>query len=288
MEARAPAGSLGARRARGALTAALRELGLRGHVVRSQRRWWLPYWEVRAKLVGWQVYQETIREPAGRFAPGAAAAPAESSSPPRVRRVEALVARDVASTLPASDVRGLGRIGISDRVDAHALRPFQPELAARDGRVCGVVLSRSTVLRRLQALHSSGLAPKGALGVRQRLSLIRVHTRLLYYPVWEIEAEAEGSPFWVALDGIDGRPLHGRVAAPVPSACGRWLAAGTVAGWLSVSHPALGPLALALWCVHRASRGGVAGGLPVFSRWCSEELDPRPRRFVPLDGGGRR
>jgi hypothetical protein len=272
------------------LSRLLRASGAPGHIVREQRLWWMPYWEVRAKLVGWQVYQrrkEIVARPRSSM-DGATEIP---ESLVERERVEELVSRDVASSMPACDPREVGRLGISDRVEHRSWRSFSAREAEIDAQVCSVVLPHLAAVQRTEHLHSTGLAPKDASGLRQRLSLIRVRSRLLYYPVWRLEIEIGGRPGIFALDGLDGTVLSGRAMLPARGRSGLWLGACAASGWLAGAHPALGALSMAIFAVQRAREDGVRGDAAAWGGWLSAELDPQPLRSTLLserDIGGSR
>jgi DNA-directed RNA polymerase subunit RPC12/RpoP len=278
----APQGRISSRRAHRALLDALLARGIPGANVHEGRLVWLPFWQVRAKLVGWQVYQHTVVvQPSLRGPSGG-----ERSSSSLIReqqRVEELVARDLDVSLPACDTRGWGLLGITSRIEHLRLRPFSIDREAQHATVATAVVPKRAAERRAQALRSSGLTPAGAVGVRQRLSLVRVRTRLIYYPVWKLRYTIAGEPGEADVDGIRGVVLRGDAARVGASNAPWWLGAAAASGWLTGLHPALGVLGL-LTFASRRSRHWPGGSDPMrWGRWLGQELDPCPLVRVPVE-----
>lgn len=277
----APQGRIGSRRAHRALLAALRARGIAGANVHERQLAWLPFWQVRAKLVGWQVYQQTVvtqptlRGPSGEELP--------SSVIREQQRVEELVARDLDVSLPGCDTRGWGLLGIADRIEHLRLRPFSIAREAEQATVAAVVVPQRAAERRAQALRSGGLTPRGAVGVRQRLSLVRVRTRLIYYPVWKLRYTIAGTPGEADVDAIRGVVLRGDAPRVGASRAPQWLAAATASGWLAGLHPALGVLGLLTFTAQQSGNAGTATDPQRWGRWFGEELEPRPLVRVPLE-----
>ena len=278
----APAGRISGRRAHRALMEALREGGSPSASVRERDLVWLPFWQVEAKLVGWQVYQE-LRE-AGRALRGPDGEEIAPATPRERRRVEELVARDLDLTLPACDTRSWGLLGIADRIDHLRLRPFSLERESRRATVCSVVVPRDAARRRALQLRSGGLVPRGATGVKQRVSLVRVRMRIVYYPVWKLRFTALGEPGEADVDGITGRLLRGDVPRALRSRAPFWLAVASGAGWLGGFHPALGMLGLAATTWRRGTDAGLGADGGRWLRWMGRELRSRP--IAPSRIGG--
>lgn len=277
----APMGRISSRRAHRALLASLREHGIAGANVHQRRLAWLPFWHVRAKLVGWQVYERTKEAGAPRRG-------ADGESVPSLvirerERVEELVARDLDLSLPACDTRGWGLLGITDRLEHLRLRPFAADREAGQGMIGSVVVPHGAAQRRAQQLRSSGLVPRGAIAIRQRLSLVRVRTRLVYYPVWKLRYTVQGVPGEADVDGIRGVVLRGDAPLAQRSRAPQWLAAASIAGWLAGLHPALGIFGLASFALRRGRTCDAGTELDRWGRWLGEELDPRPVRSTTFE-----
>jgi hypothetical protein len=271
----APAGRIGRRRARRVLAGALQDRGVAGFAVEGTRLAWLPFWHVRAKLVGWQVFRRPIEstpdEPRTTF-----------TTRPQ-ERVEELVARDVDVTLPACDTRRWGLVGVADRLSSLRLRPLAVDREAERATVCSVVVPRAAARRQAELLRATAVVPRGAVQLRQRLSLARVRMRLVYYPVWKLRFTVSGRPGEVDVDGVRGRVLRGDVTVEVASRSPLfWHAGAAAAGWIAGLHPALGALGLAAFGADRLRRDGSGGTDP--AAWLSRELAPRRLRRIDLDG----
>lgn len=275
-----PAGRIGRRRAHRAVSQALAERGVEGFVVEEARLAWLPFWHVQAKLVGWQVYRQIVES---RSTITTSSGEAPPIAPMRhEERVEELVARDVDVTLPGCDAREWGLVGIADRLHAATLRPFALEREADRALVCSVVVPRAAALRQAETLRSTGVVPRRATRLKQRLSLARVRTRLIYYPVWKLQLTVHGTPCEVDVDGVRSVVIRGTVHRDVPSRGVAWWASAAGAGWLAGVHPALGFFGLVAYATDRFRKGGphARAGL---SRWMSTELAPVRTQRIDLD-----
>ena len=278
----APVGRIGHRRARRVLLDALGARGIDRVKIADVRLAWIPFWHVRGKLVGWQVYQE-VRSERPRNAEG------DPVPVPPVRtreRREELVARDVDVTLPACDARKWGLIGVNDRLASLRLRPVAMDGADDDALVCSVVVPRAAAERHALELRRGGVVPRGAVGLRQRLSLTRLRLRLVYYPVWRLHFEAAGHPGLAHVDAIRARVIEGDVRRTRRShAWAAWVAAG-VAGWIAGLHPALGTFGLAAWWADRLRRHGPGSRAESLTGWVGRELSPVREERVELDDTG--
>lgn len=277
----APQGRVSSRRAHRALLENLRDRGIVGANVHHRKLAWLPFWQVRAKLVGWQVYQRTKEAAPPRRGPDGETVPSVVIR--EQERIEELVARDLDVSLPACDTRGWGLLGITDRLDHLRLRPFAAEREAQQAMVCSVVVPHGAAQRRAQLMRSSGLVPLGAVGVRQRLSLVRVCTRLVYYPVWKLRYTIHGVAGEADVDAIRGVVLRGDAPVVVRSRAPQWLSAASAAGWLMGVHPALGCMSLAAFALRRGRHCDAGADLDRWGRWLGEELEPRPVESTSLD-----
>ena len=267
--------------AREVLRKRLRERGIRASVTTEVDLYWLVFWRIRAKLVGWQFYQKRPEPVAG--ADRKEDRGERSLAPTPAERVEELVARDVDVTLPACNSRDFDLVGISDRVESVDWIPFLSERLGERAHVASVAIPRSAALRRAELLRRGGLVPRGATGAVQRLSLLRSKARLLYYPVWRLHFTVAGQPGVANMDAVRARVLGGRCVGPQRSPAPAWYAAAGLAGWAAGIHPALAAFGLAGWSLHRGSRRGVQGGLEDWGRWLSEELGPRLSEPIQLD-----
>jgi len=277
----APRRRIGRRRAHKALSETLKSHGVGGLSVEDARLAWLPFWHVQAKLVGWQVYRQLIEQK--RTTTTAEGAEIPSPTLRHEERQEELVARDVDVTLPGCDAREWGLVGIADRLRAVDLRPFAHEREADRALVCSVVVPRAAALHQAEAMRIAGVAPRRATHLKQRLSLARVRTRLIYYPVWKLQVTVDGVPAEVDVDGARATVIRGSVTRDVPSRAVAWWAGAASSGWLAGVHPALGALGLGAWCVDRLHRSGSASRAGL-GRWLSEELAPVRSRRIDLDG----
>ena len=276
----APSGRIGRRRARRVLASALAERGVKGFAIEDARLAWLPFWHVRGKLVGWQVYRQVVETRPS----------APSSSPGEVplgairheERTEELVARDVDVTLPGCDARSFGLVGIADRLRSLKLRPFDHEREAKQGTVCAVVVPRAAAQQQAETLRATGVAPRNAVALKQRLSLARVRLRLVYYPVWKLHVTVDGVPAEVDVDAVRGRVVQGSIRRAVPSRALPWWGGAAAAGWFAGVHPLLGLLGLGGWMTDRLRRSD-AGATPGLLGWLSEELAPVRIRRIRLD-----
>lgn len=246
---------LGRAEAVDALREALAARGLPAPRVEQSRLVLVPYWNLEAKIVGWQQY----RAPEDRVPPREAEGPVPVDH--AERDVEETVAKDVRSSYPACDARGIGLLGVAHRLEGIAMQPFSHEAVGPDTTVCAVMHPASTALRRARIGHAQRLLPRRARQVRQRVSLVRVRLQLVYYPVWRIS----GGSHVAYVDGARGTVLRasadrvrGRSGTP-------WLAAAAASGFVAGIHPALGVHALLLWALARlrgsGGRGGLQGGL---------------------------
>jgi hypothetical protein len=270
------------RDAREVVRAALRDRGLGSSVTTETDLWWLVFWRIRAKLVGWQFYQKRP-ELAGR--PEKRDDPHEFSRHLQpAERVEELIARDVDVTLPACDTRAFDLVGISDRVRSVDWTDCNEERLGERSHRAAVTLPRSAALRRAELLRMGGLVPRGATGAVQRISLLRARARLLYYPVWRIHFTTAGTPGVANVDAVRSRLLGGYCVGRQRSAAAGWYAAAGAAGWVAGVHPAFTLFGVAGWALHRGTRTGARGGVDDWGRWLSDELGafvPRPLRLDP-------
>ena len=83
---------------------ALAEAGVKGHVVEEARRIHLPFWDLQAKVVGWQRYRERVSSPE-RASTSSTGFPPSVEPPQYVLREESF-GRNVNYSTPACDVRG--------------------------------------------------------------------------------------------------------------------------------------------------------------------------------------
>ena len=238
-----------------ALTLELAARGLEPPRIERSQLVLVPYWNIEAKIIGWQQYRL-------RDEPNAIHSENPPGSPqPAERDVEETVAKDVRASYPACDARGIGLLGVAHRLDGIGLRPFSLEAVNPDTTVCAVMHPASTALRRARTGHAQRLLPRRARAIRQRTSLVRVRTRLVYYPVWRI---CYGNHL-ATVDGVRGTVLQASGERLHAASGTPWLAAAAASGFVAGFHVALGVHALALWALSRVramgGRGGLAGGL---------------------------
>ena len=124
--------------AREALRKVLRDRGIRASVTTEIDLYWLVFWRIRAKLVGWQFYQKRpdVVSTAARREDGSEIRPVQMPA----ERVEELVARDVDVTLPACDSRSFDVVGISDRVPQIDWVPFSAERVGEKSHLVSVAV----------------------------------------------------------------------------------------------------------------------------------------------------
>lgn len=247
-----------------------------------QRDLLLPFWQLRAQLVGWVRYLPPA--PATRaFLDEEPSAPATLAAP-AAREREETVSRPVSLSLPACDARSLGLPGIADRADRIEWTELEPtELPDRE--LCAATVPRELVLRRGRLSASSGLVPGGALPLAQRVSLLRPQLELLYYPVHLFHYQLGGEPFRAVLDGVRARPLQLGHPGPRPAVGPAWLVAAAAAGAVASLDPVLGACGLAGWAAWRGHQDGVGGDPAAWASWLSGELGGRPRRVERREGG---
>ncbi len=269
--AHVPAGRIGRRRAASAVAALLSARGVHGYAIESVQLFYLPFWELQGKLVGWQRYR--VRRERPPHAPGLAAeqAPAKSELPPE-DRVEEVVARDVTWSSPACDARDFGLAGIADRVATLQLRPLDLDRLRGDEIACAVVHPLSAAKRALRLYHCARVVPRGALDVRQRLDLLRAQASLIYYPIYRVSYRSAGVLHVACIDALRGRLLAGTRPLRTPDRTAAWLLAAALAGFLMGVHPALAVSGFLAWVLLRLRARGSTRGRVGLGGWLSEEL----------------
>jgi hypothetical protein len=279
VEASVPVGRLGRRRIVRALAEELQRHGVEGFAIEDLQLHFLPFWIVEGKLVGWQQYQRKVHEArrSGREG-GRGSGPATT----RLELVEEMVARPVRQALSACESRRHGLLGIADRLEHLRLRPFRSETLVHGEQTHAVLMARRSAVRLSERLASGALVPRGAIGLRQRVTLIRTRLRLIYYPVWWVEFTVGGISCEASLDALRGLILQGMIPVRPPSPSPRWLMVGAAGGWLSGSHPLPAVIGIALWALHRLRRGSTGAPERSAAQWLSEELGTPPLKLRPL------
>jgi len=263
----APVGRLGRRRALSVLRRALSQVSVKGHVVEQAQRLHLPFWDVQAKLVGWQRYRRRLPATVN-----ASSGLPEVVEPSQVEMKEETFGRNVSYSTAACDPREYGLTGISGRARFLSLRPFQLDRVPPDETVCAVLKPASVVLRQARLYHAARSVPRDARRPAQRVMLIRPRIRLIYYPVWRLRYRSMGRPFEAIVDGLQPHILKGSYPVVVNDALETWLAAGAAAGLLAGLSTTLGTLGAIGWSANRLLRDGVQGREGEISAWVRRQV----------------
>ena len=266
VQAYTPLGRIGRRRAIRELQRVLVDIDAGGHVVESATLHYLPFWDLSAKLVGWQRYRKRVASKHSRLDKF------EYTESAHIELAEEAIGRDINQSTPACDVRGFGMIGVADRLRSLKLRPFQLDRLEDHESACTVMKPRSVLMRGALLYHQARLMPADARHPRQRFSLIRPRIRLIYYPVWRLRYTASGLQHEAVIDGVKSRLVKGSYPVEEKDSLLPWLAAGGVGGFVAGLSIAASVMGLLAWSVSKMMRDGVRGRSGEMASWFNRQI----------------
>jgi len=248
----------------------LAEVGVKGHVVEEARRIHLPFWDLQAKVVGWQRWKQPV--PGSRVETGAAGPDASAL---RYELREESFGRNVSFSTPACDLREFGLVGVAGRVGSMRLRPFQFDRVPVGEVICGVLKPASVALRQARLYYAARASCRNAFRPVQRVLLVRPRVRLIYYPVWRVRYRSMGGSFEVVIDGLKPRILEGSYPTVEADHLPAWIAAAATGGLVAGVNL---PVALAgsiAWTTSRLVRAGVNGRKGELAAWLRRQVGGR-------------
>ncbi|MFA5403426.1 MAG: hypothetical protein WC358_00655 [Ignavibacteria bacterium] len=154
----------------------------------------IPYWRVRADVVGWVFGQEQK----------------SSNSGTTYEDKEIKIQRTYDSTFPACDVAELGVRKIN--LVGDEIVPVDFETLQQQGMVFNIISSEEEIVKNAKAKFSED-SKKSAQLTRvsfEHMDLVRNDVNVVYYPLWIIRYVFANRTYQVVVDGEDGTICYGK------------------------------------------------------------------------------
>lgn len=154
----------------------------------------IPYWRVRADVVGWVFGQEEK----------------STSNGTTYEDKEIKVQRTYDSTFPACDVAELGVRKIN--LVGDEILPVEFENLQQQGMVFNIISSEEEIVKNAKTKFSED-SRKSASLTRvsfEHLDLVRNDVNVVYYPLWIIRYVYANRTYQVVVDGEDGSICYGK------------------------------------------------------------------------------
>lgn len=155
---------------------------------------YIPYWRVRADVVGWVFGQEEK----------------STSNGTTYEDKEIKIQRTYDSTFPACDVAELGVKKIN--LEGDEILPVNFEDLQQQGMVFNIISSEEEIVGKARTYFSED-SKKSASLTRisfEHLDLVRNDVNVVYYPLWVIRYIYANRTYQVIVDGEDGAICYGK------------------------------------------------------------------------------
>jgi len=159
---------------------------------------YIPYWRVRADVVGWVF--------------GVEKRTTSSSSGTKTTYVdkEIKIQNSFDVTIPACDIAELGVKKVNLRGDE--IKPVDFEVLQEDGMLFNVISSEKEATA--DSLNNFKIQATGKINLHQvtfeHYDLVRQNTTLVYYPLWIVRYVFNNRTYQVVVDGEDGSICYGK------------------------------------------------------------------------------
>jgi hypothetical protein len=154
----------------------------------------IPYWRVRADVVGWVFGQEEK----------------STSNGTTYEDKEIKVQRTYDSTFPACDVAELGVKKIN--LEGDEIFPVEFENLQQQGMVFNIISSEEEIVKNAKAKFTEDSKKSASLTrvTFEHLDLVRNDVNVVYYPLWIIRYVYANRTYQVVVDGEDGNICYGK------------------------------------------------------------------------------
>lgn len=154
----------------------------------------IPYWRVRADVVGWVFGQQEKH----------------SNSGTSYEDKEIKIQRTYDSTFPACDVAELGVRKINLAGDE--ILPVDFENLQQQGMVFNIISSEEEIVKNAKAKFSEDSRKSAQLSrvSFEHMDLVRSDVNVVYYPLWIIRYVYANRTYQVVVDGEDGSVCYGK------------------------------------------------------------------------------
>ncbi|MCX6164028.1 MAG: hypothetical protein NTU73_04075 [Ignavibacteriae bacterium] len=155
---------------------------------------YIPYWRVRADVVGWVFGQEEK----------------STSNGTTYEDKEIKVQRTYDSTFPACDVAELGVRKIN--LEGDEILPVEFENLQQQGMVFNIISSEEEIVKNAKEKFSEDSRKSASLTrvTFEHLDLVRNDVNVVYYPLWIIRYVYANRTYQVVVDGEDGNICYGK------------------------------------------------------------------------------
>lgn len=159
---------------------------------------YIPYWRVRADVVGWVfgVEKRTVTTSSGTRT--------------EYEHKEVKIQKSFDKTLPACDVAELGVRKVNLMGDQ--ILPVNYEALQQDGMVFNIVSSQKDVLENSLNLFKSQARKEVNLDeiTFEHYDLVRENISIVYYPLWIVRYIFNNRTYQIVIDGEDGSVCYGK------------------------------------------------------------------------------
>jgi hypothetical protein len=154
----------------------------------------IPYWRVRADVVGWVFGQEEK----------------STSNGTTYEDKEIKIQRAYDSTFPACDVAELGVRKIN--LEGDEILPVDFESLQQQGMVFNIISSEEEIVKKAREKFSEDSKNSAKLSrvTFSHMDLIRSDVNVVYYPLWIIRYVFANRTYQVVVDGEDGTICYGK------------------------------------------------------------------------------
>jgi DNA-directed RNA polymerase subunit RPC12/RpoP len=155
---------------------------------------YIPYWRVRADVVGWVFGQEEK----------------STSNGTTYEDKEIKIQRTYDSTFPACDVAELGVKKVN--LEGDEILPVNFEDLQQQGMVFNIISSEEEIVGKARTYFSEDSKKSASLSriSFEHLDLVRNDVNVVYYPLWVIRYIYANRTYQVVVDGEDGTICYGK------------------------------------------------------------------------------
>jgi hypothetical protein len=155
---------------------------------------YIPYWRVRADVVGWVFGQEEK----------------STSNGTTYEDKEIKIQRTYDSTFPACDVAELGVRKIN--LEGDEILPVDFENLQQQGMVFNIISSEEEIVKNAKTKFSDDSKKSASLTrvTFEHFDLVRNDVNVVYYPLWIIRYVYANRTYQVVVDGEDGTICYGK------------------------------------------------------------------------------
>ncbi|AAR34411.1 hypothetical protein KVP06_05435 [Geobacter sulfurreducens] len=216
----------------------------------------LPFWRLRGHAAGWLWTERETRVQQEEYDENGMRTVREVRGPVESGTETVMIAVDYSS--PACDTSRFGLRGIAVASAVLPLAGMDFAEVSRRGTVFDPVTTPDQVRREALAQARSRGGGKGVLRSAGRLALCGERIALISYPVWSLTFSRGERLYHVAVDGVNGRVLAGRLPAAVRIAVLRPLSTVTLLIYSFTLHPLVGFVVVGAFLAWLAANGGLS------------------------------